>query len=335
MHKRYIYCVIFCLCFNAINAKGFDAGIIDSLTPEIVTIDDKGSPIITLMGHTDFVRCVSFLPGNEKVISGSDDSKIKIWDIKTGLCEKTFEEHTDFIQTITCSRDGKCFASGGNDYIINIVDMQTDICKTFRGHVSPVLGLKFSSDKKNFFSCASDATIRIWRLMDNNGICEKILKGHTGPVFRIKLSNDGKKIASCSTDNSARIWDIKSGLCEKIYRSPLGSVIQNICFNKDDSLLTASTSYNDIIVCNIADGESITLKGHAAWVNCVHFSLDGKKLSSSPDDNLIKIWDVATGKCLTTYKGHTQQILCMTFDVTGKMFASGSADKSIMIWKIP
>lgn len=334
MIKRYVYVVMFCLCFNAIKANVFDVVTTDPLIPDIIAIDDKGSPIITLTGHTDFIRCVSFLSGNEKVISGSDDSKIKIWDIKTGLCEKTFEEHTDFIQTITYSRDGKCFASGGNDYIINIVDIQADICKTFRGHVSPVLGLKFSSDKKNLFSCASDAAIRIWRLKGNGGTCEKILKGHTGPVFRITLSNDGKKIASCSTDNSARIWDIQSGLCEKIYRGVLESAIQDICFDKDDSLLTASTSYNDVIVCNIATGESITLKGHTAWVNCVNFSPDGKKLGSSSDDNLIKIWDVATGKCLTTYKGHTQQVLCMTFDVTGKILATGSADKSVMIWKI-
>ena len=39
----------------------------------------------------------------------------------------------------------------------------------------------------------------------------------------------------------------------------------------------------------------LTLVGHCSFVNSVAFSLDGKFIVSGSNDNLVKIWDAATG----------------------------------------
>jgi len=40
--------------------------------------------VCTLTGHSDFVRSVAFSADGKRVISGSDDKLVKIWNSKTG-----------------------------------------------------------------------------------------------------------------------------------------------------------------------------------------------------------------------------------------------------------
>ena len=52
-----------------------------------------------------------------------------------------------------------------------------------------------------------------------------------------------------------------------------------------------------------------TLTGHESTVSLAVFSPDGKTLVSGGDDELIKLWDVASGKELKTLTGHTGRVL--------------------------
>ena len=35
---------------------------------------------------------------------------------------------------------------------------------------------------------------------------------------------------------------------------------------------------------------------------------DGRRVVSASEDNTLKVWDVATGKCVATLKGHKQTV---------------------------
>jgi len=41
------------------------------------------------------------------------------------------------------------------------------------------------------------------------------------------------------------------------------------------------------------------LKGHSSWVKSVSWSSDGTKIASASVDYSVRIWDVATGECLS------------------------------------
>ena len=43
-----------------------------------------GRQVHTLIGHTDEVNSVAFSPKGNRVVSGSDDNSVKIWDTETG-----------------------------------------------------------------------------------------------------------------------------------------------------------------------------------------------------------------------------------------------------------
>ena len=73
--------------------------------------------------------------------------------------------------------------------------------------------------------------------------------------------------------------------------------------------------------------------GHAAWVNSVCYSPDGKYIASGSDDKTVKIWEVETGRELRTLRGHSYDVNSVCYSPDGKYIASGSDDKTIKIWE--
>lgn len=48
--------------------------------------------LMSFNGHTNWVRCAKFSPDGRLLVSCSDDKTIKVWDIISGQCIKTFNE---------------------------------------------------------------------------------------------------------------------------------------------------------------------------------------------------------------------------------------------------
>ena len=81
-------------------------------------------------------------PGGERIVSGSDDSVLKVWRLEDGSCEKTLQGHKR-VHVFCC-----CVAVlPGGDRVV---------------------------------SCSCDNTLKVWRLSD--GTCEKTLQDHAGLV---------------------------------------------------------------------------------------------------------------------------------------------------------
>ena len=74
----------------------------------------------TLEGHIEAVWSVAYSPDSTKIISGSGDETIKIWDANTGECLKTLEGHLDYVYSVTFGPDGTKIISCSYDETIKI-----------------------------------------------------------------------------------------------------------------------------------------------------------------------------------------------------------------------
>jgi len=56
-----------------------------------------------LTGHTNTICGVAFSPDNLKIVSGSRDNSIKIWDAHTGQLLNTLNSHTNDVNSVAFS----------------------------------------------------------------------------------------------------------------------------------------------------------------------------------------------------------------------------------------
>ena len=68
-----------------------------------------------------------------------------------------------------------------------------------------------------------------------------------------------------------------------------------------------------------------TLKGHTNWVTTLHFSPDGKRLVSGSWDQSLKLWDVATGRELSTIASKVTGIQASALSHNGRLIAAEDA----------
>ena len=302
------------------------------LTGVFIYLNKDESPL-TLEGHTGCVNSVAYSPDGTKIISGSWDKTIKIWNANYGVCLQTLEGHSSFVGPVAYSPDGTKIISGSEDETVKIWDANTGEClKTLEGHSWIVHSVAYSPDGTKIVSGSSDKTVKIWDA--NTGECLKTLGEHSSSVYSVAYSPDGTKIISGSDDETFKIWDANTGECLKTLRGHLSSV-HSVAYSPDGTKIISGSLDGTIKIWNANTEECLkTLRGHLSSVISVAYSPDGTKIISGSFDKTIKIWDANTGKCLKTLEGHSDFVESVAYSPDGTKIISGSEDHTIKIWGV-
>ena len=76
------------------------------------------------------------------------------------------------------------------------------------------------------------------------------------------------------------------------------------------------------------------LEGHTAAVPSACMSGDGRYVLSGSWDNTLKLWDVASGRCLRTFVGHGKGVNSVCLSADGRFVLSGSREGVLKLWEV-
>jgi WD40 repeat protein/predicted Ser/Thr protein kinase len=296
--------------------------------------------VVTLTGHTSYVASVAFSPDGRRIVSGSGDSTVKVWDAETGQETLTLTGHSWRVMSVSFSPDGKQIVSGGGDFgkpgEIKVWDADSgQEVLALKGHTTTVNSVVFSPDGKRIVSGSYgnyNDTLKVWDAETGQELLA--LKGHTGPVKSVSFSPDGKRIVSGSFDDTAKIWDAETGQLLQTITGAGDRV--SIALSPDGRrIVSGRFGQKTLKVWDAETGhEVLTLKGHSGTVSSVSFSPDGKRIMSGSHDKTLKVWDAETGQEMLTLEGHSDSVESVSFSPDGKRIVSGSHDKTVKIWDI-
>ncbi|KAK1139415.1 hypothetical protein N8T08_000778 [Aspergillus melleus] len=307
----------------------------------------------TLEGHSDSVCSVAFSSDGQKIVSGSDDKTIKLWDAQTGEELRTLEGHSYSVCSVAFSLDRQKIVSGSYDKTIKLWDAQTgnelrtlegysysvyslwdtqtgNELRTLKGHSYSVHSVAFFSDGQKIMSGSYDKTIKLWDAQTGNEL--RTLKGHSYSVHSVAFSSDGQKIVSGSDDKTIKLWDAQTGDELQILEGH-SDWVHSVAFSSDGQKIISGSDDKTIKLWDAQTGDELqTLKGHSDWVCSVAFSSDGQKIVSGSNDNTIKLWDAQTGNELQILEGHSDWVHSVAFFSDGQKIVSGSNDNTIKLW---
>jgi WD40 repeat protein len=76
------------------------------------------------------------------------------------------------------------------------------------------------------------------------------------------------------------------------------------------------------------------MSGHSARVSSVVFSPDGRYMLSGGEDNVVILWETATGAEVRRFTGHILPVAAVAFSADGQTILSGSWDQSVILWDV-
>ncbi|KAG2740630.1 hypothetical protein P692DRAFT_20753150 [Suillus brevipes Sb2] len=75
------------------------------------------APSMTLKGHRAYIKSISYFPDGQRMISGSDDTTTRQWDLKEGKeIEEVRDVREEEVHAVAVSRDSRWIVTGSGDW---------------------------------------------------------------------------------------------------------------------------------------------------------------------------------------------------------------------------
>ena len=279
---------------------------------------------IYMAGHTDSVYCVQF--DEQKIITGSRDRTIRVWDLNTNRCVKVIGGPNvrpvpgpRTLRTVDYPSFYHAEASvNGTPYGHHIYHVPSDY------HSASILCLQY--DEEILVTGSSDNDLLVWDVRTYEPL--RRLKHHQGGVLDVAF--DSEHIVSCSKDCTIVVWDRKT--LEPLrtltgHNGPVNAV------QLRGNLLVSASGDGVARLWDLSKMECVReFPAKERGLAAVEFSDDAKFVLAGGNDHVTYKFEVATGREVLQYSGHTQLVRSLFLDTQNKRVVSGSYDLDLRVY---
>ncbi|KAJ1429414.1 notchless family protein putative [Ochromonadaceae sp. CCMP2298] len=289
-----------------------------------------------LRGHRKWVTSLAFEPLHvdvecTRMASSSKDSTVKVWNLKTGLCETTISGHLDSVECVkwggagllyTASRDRtiKVWAIDGSG-----PNMQK-LVRTLSGHAHRINHLALNCD---YITRTGDFEIGRERSQD-----KAEMQAYALQRYNTLIGADGERLISCSDDFTLFLWKPQEDKNAVLRMVGHQGAVNQIAFSPDSRYIASASFDKKVkIWCGKTGKFLSTLTGHVGAVYQVAWSADSSYIASASKDSTVKVWSIKNPKkAMHTLAGHEDEVYTLDWSPNGSQLASGGKDRTIKIW---
>jgi WD40 repeat protein/serine/threonine protein kinase len=284
---------------------------------------------------TASVKSICLSEDGRWALSGDADTALRLWDVRTGSCIRSFEGPVGGVSSICLSADELWALSADADNALSLWEVSTGHClRTFQAYKGKyffsVHCVCMSWDGR--WALSGDKTMRLWEV--STGRCLHVFEGHTSSVNSICLSGDGRRALSGSSDRTLRLWEVVSGKCLRIFEGHT-DVVASVCLSADGRWALSGSWDRTLRLWEVSTGRCLrSFEGHADRVFSVCLSADGRWALSGSEDKTMRLWEVSSGRCLRTFEGHTGSVNSVCLSADGRWVLSGEWDGTLRSWEL-
>jgi WD40 repeat protein len=302
--------------------------------------DAFGQTPIKLEGHGNVVSSIRFTADGKRLVSGSWDRTVRVWDLATNQQPIILEGHTDWVHDVFVTPDTKSIFSTSQKSI-----RQWDMASATESEVFPGLGgatvncAAFSPDGKLIVTGGRNGIVQVWKVGQSEPLVE--IKGFASWVGTVAVSADSKVLAAGTRTGKIRIFDLPSGAERISINAFPNRQVLALEISPDGSTLASGGFSQTAILWDLKTGkQTAQLAGHRGVVTSVKWSNDGKLLATGERHGSVHIWNTnANNRQQQKITAHSDgrlgfSVTALAFSPDAKRLATGSYDKTIKLWPV-
>ncbi|XP_061073378.1 autophagy-related protein 16-1 isoform X1 [Conger conger] len=168
----------------------------------------------TLTGHSGKVLSARFLLDNARIVSGSYDRTLKLWDLRSKVCMKTVFAGSS-CNDIVCTE--QCVMSGHFDKKVRFWDIRAESIVRELELLGRITSLDLNQDRSELLTCSRDDLVKIIDLRSSS-----VRQTFSADGFkcgsdwtRVTFSPDGCYVAAGSAEGTLFVWNVLTGKLER------------------------------------------------------------------------------------------------------------------------
>uniref|UniRef100_A0A671TL05 ATG16 autophagy related 16-like 1 (S. cerevisiae) n=1 Tax=Sparus aurata TaxID=8175 RepID=A0A671TL05_SPAAU len=182
----------------------------------------------TLTGHSGKVLSARFLLDNARIVSGSYDRTLKLWDLRI-CCSTVFAGSS--CNDIVCTE--QCVMSGHFDKKVRFWDIRAESIVRELELLGRVTSLDLNHDRTELLTCSRDDLVKIIDLRSNAVRQTFSAQGFKcgADWTRVTFSPDGSYVAGGSADGALYVWNVLTGKVDRTLDRNHNSAINSVSWS--------------------------------------------------------------------------------------------------------